>query len=151
MFIYCTCAISQNNIISEPQDPDVRFRSIPDAVLRTSVDCTYSCTRRSFSYGKILRRSVSYGKKYSEDLLARYSGTMHHAKDLLWPRGRRGGCCWCSASQQQYELVQRTAVGYSQSISSSRTLLATVLSSGKNTTTDSMRACMNCQKTQFLL
>ena len=40
----------------------------------------------------------------------------------------------------------RTAVGYSQSISSSRTLLATVLSSGKNTTTDSMRACMNCQK-----
>ena len=45
----------------------------------------------------------------------------------------------------------RTAVGYSQSISSSRTLLATVLSSGKNISTDSMRACMNCQKTQFLL
>ena len=32
------------------------------------------------------------------DLLARYSGTMHHAKDLLWPRGRRDGCCCCSAS-----------------------------------------------------
>eukprot|EP01048_Picozoa_sp_COSAG05_P008466 COSAG05_NODE_646_length_8119_cov_236.689900_11_plen_146_part_00 len=126
-----------------------------------SVDCIYSCTRRSFSYGKILRRSVSYGKNYSEDLLARYSGTMHHANNLLWPRGRRGGCCCCSASQIAATvrtvrcLVRtraRTAVVYSsQSISSSRTLLATVLSSGKNTTTDSMRACMKCQKTQFLL
>ena len=34
---YCTYANSRNNIISEPQDPDVRFRSIPDAVLRTLV------------------------------------------------------------------------------------------------------------------
>ncbi len=59
--------------------------------------------------GKILRRTVSYREKYSEDLLARYSGTMHHAKDLLWPRGRRGGGCCCSASQQQYELVQLSA------------------------------------------
>ena len=37
-----TCAHSQNNIISEPQDPDVRFRSIPDAVLRTLIRRTWS-------------------------------------------------------------------------------------------------------------
>ena len=47
----------------------------------------------------------------------------------MWPRGRRGGCCYYSASQQQYSCRLQL---YSQSISSSRTLLATVLSSGKN-------------------
>ena len=109
-----------------------------------------------YSYGKNTQMvpgdPVSYGKNTQivpGDLLARYSGTMyHHAKDFLWPRGRRGGCCYYSASQQQYSCRLQL---YSQSISSSRTLLATVLSSGKNTTTDSMRACMNVQKTQFLL
>ena len=117
-----------------------------------SVDCTYSCTRRSFSYGKILRRSVSYGKKYSEDLLARYSGTPgYHAPckgSFVAARPPRRLLLLFRISAA---VRARTAVGYSQSISSSRTLLATVLSSGKNTTTDSMRACMNCQKTQFLL
>ena len=48
------------------------------------------------SYGKNTQMvpgdPVSYGKttqRVPGDLLARYSGTMHHAKDFLWPRGRR--------------------------------------------------------------
>ena len=81
-----------------------------------SVDCTYSCTRRSVSYGEntqmVPRRSISYGKKYSEDLSARYSGTMHHAKDLLWTRGRRGGCCCCSASQDKPNRMYAQQPGY---------------------------------------
>ena len=99
---------------------------------------------------------VSYGENTQmvpRDLLARYSGTMQRIFC-----GRAAAAAAAAAvphrSSRQYELVQlsATAVGsYSQSISSSRTLLATVLSSGKNTTTDSMRACMNVQKTQFLL
>ena len=72
------------------------------------------------SYGKIL-------KWYPDTLLARYSGTMHHhAKDLLWPRGRRGrgGCCY-SASQQQYSC---TAVGSYELVQLSATAVQTVQS-----------------------
>ena len=117
-----------------------------------SVDCTYSCTRRSFSYGentqivpryllamgKILRRSVSQVQQYHAPCKGSFVAARPPRRLLLLFR--------ISAAVRA-----RTAVGYSQSISSSRTLLATVLSSGKNTTTDSMRACMNFQKTQFLL
>ena len=67
---------------------------------------THMVPRYLLAMGKIL-------KWYPEILLARYSGTMHHhAKDFLWPRGRRDGCCCYSASQQQYdqyELVQLSA------------------------------------------
>ena len=53
---------------------------------------THMVPRYLLAMGKIL-------KWYPEILLARYSGTMHHhAKDFLWPRGRRGGCCCCSAT-----------------------------------------------------
>ena len=38
---YCTCAHSQNNIISEPLDPDVKTKAIPDAVLRALVQLYY--------------------------------------------------------------------------------------------------------------
>ena len=114
-----------------------------------SVDCIYSCTRRSFSYGKntqkicqlwgkILRRSVSQVQRYHAPCKGSFVAARPPRRLLLLFR--------IAAAVRA-----RTAVGYSQSISSSRTLLATVLSSGKNTTTDSMRACMNFQKTQCLL